>query len=406
MTEFVVKLADERGRVQEQTHPAASAEELRARFLQAGYLVYSVKPKGALAGSSSGKKVKLQAFLVFNQQFVTLIKAGLPIPGSLELLARRQRDENFKAQLENVAARIKTGESLSGAFDAQGGFPLIFTTTLLAGERSGNLAEVLQRFVDFQRVSLTVTKKLKSAMVYPTLLVTLVAGLFVFLISFVVPRFAQLYDQLNAPLPKITVILLEIGNASQKYGLYALPFVLLAGFLAYRWSKTDAGATMIDRVRLSIPLIGNIWLKYQVGLFARTLSTLLTGGLPLVPSLETAARSISSRQVSNAVFASVTQVREGQGLSRSLEATNIFPELAIEMIEVGESTGALPTMLNSVGGFFEEDVDTSTAALLSLIEPTLLIFMGIVVAVILISLYLPILQLGAGAASGQPGAGQ
>lgn len=406
MTEYVVKLADERGRVQEQTLPAASAEELRARFLQAGYLVYSVKPKSALAGGSSGKKVKLQAFLVFNQQFVTLIKAGLPIPGSLELLARRQRDENFKAQLVNVAARIKTGESLSGAFDAQGGFPLIFTTTLLAGERSGNLAEVLQRYVDFQRVSLTVTKKLKSALVYPTLLITLVVGLFIFLISFVVPRFAQLYDQLNAPLPKITVFLLDVGNASQKYGLYVLPFVLLAAFLLYRWSKTDAGATLIDRVRLSIPLIGNIWLKYQVGLFARTLSTLLTGGLPLVPSLETAARSISSRQVSNAVFASVTQVREGQGLSRSLEATKVFPELALEMIEVGESTGALPTMLNSVGGFFEEDVDTSTAALLSLIEPTLLIFMGIVVAVILISLYLPILQLGAGAASGQPGAGQ
>jgi len=407
MTEFVVKLADERGRVQEQTLPAASAEELRARFLQAGYLVYSVKPKGALAGGATGsKKVKLQAFLVFNQQFVTLIKAGLPIPGSLELLARRQKDENFKAQLVDVASRIKTGESLSGAFDVQGGFPLIFTTTLLAGERSGNLAEVLQRYVDFQRVSLTVTKKLKSALVYPTLLITLVVGLFIFLISFVVPRFAQLYDQLNAPLPQITVILLEIGNGSQKYGLYVLPFVLLAGFLAYRWSKTDAGATAIDRVRLSIPLIGNIWLKYQVGLFARTLSTLLTGGLPLVPSLETAARSISSRQVSNAVFASVTRVREGQGLSRSLEATNVFPELAIEMIEVGESTGALPAMLNSVGGFFEEDVDTSTAALLSLIEPTLLIFMGIVVAVILISLYLPILQLGAGAASGQPGAGQ
>lgn len=406
MTEYVVKLADERGRVQEQTHPAASAEELRARFLQAGYLVYSVKPKGALAGGSTQKKVKLQPFLVFNQQFVTLIKAGLPIPGSLELLARRQRDENFKAQLVNVAARIKTGESLSGAFDAQGGFPLIFTTTLLAGERSGNLAEVLQRYVDFQRVSLTVTKKLKSALVYPTLLITLVVGLFIFLISFVVPRFAQLYDQLNAPLPKITVFLLDVGNASQKYGLYALPFVLLTAFLVYRWSKTDAGATAIDRVRLSIPLIGTIWLKYQVGLFARTLSTLLTGGLPLVPSLETAARSISSRQVSNAVFASVTQVREGQGLSRSLESTGVFPELALEMIEVGESTGALPAMLNSVGGFFEEDVDTSTAALLSLIEPTLLIFMGIVVAVILISLYLPILQLGAGAASGQPGAGQ
>jgi type IV pilus assembly protein PilC len=399
MTEFIVKLGDERGRVQEQTHPAASAEELRARFTQAGYLVYSVKARSALGGGTK-KKVKLQSFLIFNQQFVTLIRAGLPITGSLELLARRQKDENFKAQLVNVAARVKTGESLSGAFDAQGGFPLIFTTTLLAGERSGNLEEVLQRYTDFQRVSLTVTKKLKSALVYPALLITLVVGLFIFLITFVVPRFAQLYDQLNAPLPSITVFLLAVGNASQKYGLYALPVLLLGGFLIYRWSKTDAGATLIDRIRLAIPLLGTVWLKYQVALFSRTLSTLLTGGLPLVPSLETAARSISSRQVSNAVFSSVTQVREGQRLSTSLEGTKVFPELAIEMIEVGESTGALPTMLNSVGGFFEEDVETSTAALLSLIEPALLIFMGIIVAVILISLYLPILQLGAGGING------
>ena len=405
MTEFTIKLADERGRMQEQTHPAATAEELRARFTQAGYLVYSIKPRNGIGSGSTRKKVKLQSFLVFNQQFVTLIKAGLPIPGSLELLARRQKDLNFKGQLENVAARIKTGESLSGAFNAQGGFPLIFTTTLLAGERSGNLEEVLQRYTDFQRVSLTVTKKLKSALVYPTLLITLVISLFVFLISFVVPRFAQLYDQLNAPLPKITLVLLQIGNIAQAYGLYLVPLLFVLGYAGYRWSKTDAGAGAVDRLRLGIPLLGVIWLKYQVALFSRTLSTLLTGGLPLVPSLETAARSISSRQISNAVFSSVTQVREGQRLSTSLEGTRVFPELAIEMIEVGESTGALPAMLNSVAGFFEEDVETSLAGVLSLIEPTLLIFMGVVVAVILISLYLPILQLGAGATSGQPGAG-
>ena len=404
MTEFTVKLADERGRVQEQSHAAANAEELRARFTQAGYLVYSVKPKTALTGGgSSRKRVKLETFLVFNQQFVTLIRAGLPITGSLELLARRQRDVTFKAQLENVAARVKTGESLSGAFEAQGGFPLIFTTTLLAGERSGNLEEVLQRYTDFQRVSLSVTKKLKSALVYPTLLITMVFAVIIFLISFVVPRFAQLYDQLNAPLPAITQLLLKLGNGAQAYGLYVIPVVAIAGYLAFRWTKTDAGAIFVDRVRLGIPVIGNVWLKYQVALFSRTLSTLLTGGLPLVPALETAARSISSRQVSNAVFESVTQVREGQGLSKSLETTRVFPELAIEMIEVGESTGALPTMLNSVGGFFEEDVDTSVAALLSLIEPALMIIMGVVVAGILLSLYLPILQLGAGGIGNTPG---
>ncbi|WP_419806090.1 type II secretion system F family protein [Terriglobus sp.] len=394
MTDFVVKLADERGRVQEQTHPASTAEELRARFSQAGYLVYSVKPRSAIAGNRR-KKVKLQSFLVFNQQFVTLIRAGLPIPGSLELLARRQKDENFKAQLENVAARIKTGESLSGAFDAQGGFPLIFTTTLLAGERSGNLEEVLQRYTDFQRVALSTRKKLTSALVYPSLLICLVIGLLIFLLTFVVPRFAQLYDQLDARLPAITTFMLAVGHFAQTYGLYVAVALALGGFLFYRWSRTDAGANFVDKLRLNIPGLGNIWLRYQVALFARTLSTLLTGGLPPVPALETAARSISSRQVSGAVFASVTQVREGQGLARSLEGTRVFPELAIEMIEVGESTGALPTMLNSVAGFFEEDVETSLSAVLSLIEPALLVGMGVLVAFILLSLYLPILQLGA-----------
>lgn len=397
MTEFTIRLADERGRVQQQTHSAATADELRNRFTQAGYYVYSVKPRGVVGGNSKRKQVKLESFLIFNQQFVTLIRAGLPIPGSLQLLGRRQKDLRLKAQLEDIAERVKTGESLSAAFDAQGGFPVVYTTTLLAGERSGNLEEVLQRYLDFQRISLTFRKKLKASMVYPILLVTLVLSLFVFLITFVVPRFAQLYDQLNTPLPAITIFLLHVGNIAQSYGAYIAVALAVGVFLLNRWSKTDAGALAVDRVRLAIPLFGAVWLKYQVALFSRTLSTLLTGGLPLVPSLETAARSISSRQISNAVFNSVTSVREGKNLSYSMETTKVFPELAIEMVEVGESTGALPAMLNSVAGFFEEDVETSLTAAMSLIEPTILILMGIAVAVILMALYLPILQLGAGA---------
>ena len=178
MTEFVIKLADERGRVMEQSHAAATAEELKARFTQAGYYVYSVKAKSALGASK--KKVKLETFLVFNQQFLTLIKAGLPILGSLELLSKRQKIPHFRAQLEDVASRVKTGESISQAFEAQGGFPIVYTTTLLAGERSGNLEEVLQRFLDFQRVSLTFRKKLKASLIYPALLVVMVIGLFIF----------------------------------------------------------------------------------------------------------------------------------------------------------------------------------------------------------------------------------
>jgi type IV pilus assembly protein PilC len=399
LIEFVIRLADERGRVQEQTHSAATAEELRSRFVQAGYHVFSVKARNVLGGSSK-KKVKLETFLIFNQQFLTLIKAGLPILGSLELLGRRQKLPHFRAQLEDVAVRVKTGESISGAFEAQGGFPLVYTTTLLAGERSGNLEEVLQRFLDFQRVSLTFRKKLVASLIYPALLIVMVFGLFTFLITFVVPRFAQLYDQLGVHLPGLTVFLLNLGGYAQKYGVYAAVVLAVVIFLLLRWMKTDAGASTVDRIRIALPLFGGVWLKYQVGLFSRTLSTLLTGGLPLVPSLETAARSIGSRQISNAVFRSVETVREGKGLSVSLQATKVFPELAIEMIEVGESTGALPQMLNSVAEFFEEDVQTNLTAAMSLIEPMILIVMGGVVMTILIALYLPIFSLSAGTGGG------
>ena len=283
MAEFVVRLADERGRVQEQTHTAATEEELRARFTQAGYYVYSVKARGLLAGAGKTKKVKLETFLVFNQQFLTLIRAGLPILGSIELLARRQKLPHFRAQLEDVATRVKNGESISEAFVAQGGFPVVYTTTLLAGERSGNLEEVLQRYLDFQRVSLTFRKKLLASLIYPAVLVVMVIGLFIFLITFVVPRFAELYEQLGTKLPAITTFLLALGTNAQSYGIYALAALALAIFLFVRWIKTDAGANLVDRVRIGLPLIGPVWLKYQVGLFARTLATLLTGGLPLVP---------------------------------------------------------------------------------------------------------------------------
>jgi type IV pilus assembly protein PilC len=392
MTEYTVKLADERGRIQEQVHAAATAEELHSRFTQSGYLVYSVKARSAIGGSSK-KKIKLDVFLVFNQQFLTLIKAGLPILGSLDLLARRQKDLGFRAQLEDVTVRVKTGQSLSEAFEAQGTMPVVYTTTLLAGERSGNLEEVLQRFLDFQRVSLTFRKKLKASLIYPAFLIVMVIGLFIFLITFVVPRFADLYNQLGTKLPTLTVWLLQLGQDMQHYGLFVAPVIAGLIWLLMRWTKTEAGNSFVDRVRIATPVLGGVWLKYQVGLFSRTLATLLTGGLPLVPSLETAAKSIESKQIAKAVYNSVETVREGKGLSVSLDETKVFPELAIEMIEVGESTGALPQMLNSVAEFFEEDVQASLAAIMSLIEPLILIGMGLVVVVVLIALYLPIFSL-------------
>src|SRR5580698_2951649 len=258
MNEFVIKMADERGRVQEQTHAAATAEELRARFTQAGYLVYSVRPRVGFAGGST-RKVKLEPFLIYNQQFLTLIRAGLPILSSLELLAKRQKNPVFRAQLEDVAARVKTGESISTAFEAQGSFPLVYTVTLLAGERSGNLEEVLQRYLDFQRVSLTFRKKLKSSLIYPAFLIVMVIGLLIFMITFVVPRFAQLYDQLGTKLPALTLFMLALGQDVQHYGLYIAIVLGLAVWLFYRWTKTDAGGTAVDKVRVATPVLGSVW---------------------------------------------------------------------------------------------------------------------------------------------------
>ena len=396
MAEFVIKLADERGRVMEQVQTAATAEELRSRFTHAGYHVFSVKSRGGLGGASR-RKVKLEQFLIFNQQFLTLIRAGLPILGSIQMLGKSQKNRQFAAQLEDVGNRVKTGESLSAAFEAQSGIPVMYTTSLLAGERSGNLQEVMERYVNFQRVSLTFRKKLISSLIYPGVLLTLVCSLMIFMFTVVVPQFAKLYDQLGNRLPGITLDLLAFGTFMQHNILWLALGLVIAAVALWRFSLTDKGRDFFDGVRIKMPVAGKIWVKYQVAQFARTLSTLLTGGLPLVPSLETASRSIASRKVSKAVMSSIDTVREGKSLAESLTKTQVFPTLATEMIAVGEQTGALPAMLNSVAEFFEEDVATALTAALALIEPAILIIMGIVVVFILISLYLPIFSLGSGA---------
>jgi type IV pilus assembly protein PilC len=231
-------------------------------------------------------------------------------------------------------------------------------------------------------------------------LLSLVGGLMSFMFVFVVPEFAVLYDQMGNKLPTMTMDLLAFGKYLHHNILWILLIIASTGFGGYRFAITERGRDFIDDFRIKVPVLGKIWLKYQVALFARTLSTLLTGGLPLVPALETAARSISSRHVSKAVMDSISTVREGESLADALIKTEVFPDLAAEMISVGEQTGALPQMLNSVSEFFEEDVATALAAALTLIEPAILIVMGVVVLFILVSLYLPIFSMG-GPSGGQ-----
>lgn len=403
MAEYLVHTADERGHVSEHVEHAASVSELRDRYAQQGLLVTSVKPRGLLgqAGTGRQRRVRLETFIIFNQQFLTLIHAGLPILQGLDLLSRRQKNRYLRSIIENVRQRVRTGELLSEAFrhSAPGAVSKVYTTTLLAGEKSGNLEEVLGRFIAFQRIALAFRKKLLASLVYPALLVTMVTLMFTFLLSFVVPQFQTLYSQIgNASLPALTIFILGVGDFAKRWIFVILGVLATAIFLLWRWSKTEGGALAIDRFRLGLPIGGQIWLKYQVAIFSRTMATLLSGGLPLVQALETAGNSIESKLLSRAILDSVQKVREGRALSRSLEDSKVFPDLAYEMIEVGESTGALPAMLTSVAEFLEEDVQTALSAALSLIEPVILIVMGIVVATVLIALYLPIFQLGAAAA--------
>jgi type IV pilus assembly protein PilC len=402
MAEFLIKVADERGHVQEQVENGFSAADVRDRFAQQGFLVYSVKPRGIITGGKislpGSRRIKPDQFVIFNSQFLTLIRAGLTIVSSLDLLIKRQRNQFFRSTLENVRDRVKSGELLSDAFAAQGVFPKMYTTTVLAGERSGNLEEVLNRYIVFQRMAQTFRKKLQASLVYPALLVVLVICMMGFMLTYVVPKFGELYSQISTTghLPALTVFMLAFADALRHYALLILIIVVGAVVLFWRWKDTEAGSRRLDNFRLGIPVLGGIWLKYQIALFSRMLGTLLSGGLPLVPSMETAASSMQSRALADALLDASHRVREGRSLARSLEDTEKFPDLSVEMIEVGESTGALPAMLVSVAEFYEQDVETALTAIMSLIEPAILIVMGVVVAVVLLSLYLPIFSLGAG----------
>jgi type IV pilus assembly protein PilC len=397
VAEYLLKYADPRGEIHQQVAEAGSEKELRDRYSQQGFLIYSIKARREIAGVAVGggqkKKINLEKFLIFNQQFVTLVRAGLPILKALDLLSERLTDAKLAPYIKAVREEVKNGSLLSDAFARQGVFPPIYVTSVLAGEKSGALGEVLDRYITYQKLALAVRKKLLLSLVYPCLLIVLVICLMVFLVTFVVPKFAELYNSMSAQLPAATRILIAVGTTARSYILFSFLGLVLAAVIFRFWSKTDKGQETMDRWRLRTPLIGEIWIKYQVAQFARVLSTLLVGGIPLLQALETASSSLGTRLLKNTLAEAGKMVKEGQALSAALTHTKIFPGLSIDMIEVGESTGALPQMLASVAEFYEDDVNTRMTASLSLIEPAIMIFMGAFVTFVLVALYLPIFSL-------------
>ncbi len=398
MAEFHCRYASNNGEILTGTFNSPSEADLRHRLNEQGYYVYSIAEKGGMLTLGLGfqprpKKIKNTDFIIYNQQFLALVHAGLPILKSLDLLTQRVKNPRFQFLLTDIAARVKSGALLSEAFEAQGVFPKVYTASLYAGEKSGNLEEVIRRYIEYQRTIDTTKSKIKSAVTYPLILAVLLVVLVTYLLSVVVPQFALFYEGLGAKLPDTTIILIAVSRAIRSQLLTGI-LVIAALIIGTRiWSRSPKGGMTLDTLKLNLPLIGDVWNKFAFSQLSRTLSTLLSGGIPLVNALEIVADSTGNRLVTNAMRAAIVSVREGQSLSKSFEASPIVPELAIEMVQVGESTGSLSEMLRHVADFYDEEVNARLSQIFTYIEPVLLVILATIVAFVLIALYLPIFNL-------------
>lgn len=404
MAEFVCKVGDASGRIFQQVETAQTQDEVRQKLSDRGLLVYNVRDNfnlmSQLGRPRTDHAIRQADFLIFNQQFNTLIRAGLPILKALDLLAERAAAPRLRPILGDVRQRVRDGALLSEALVAQGSFPPVYVTAISAGERSGNLTGVLEQYISYLRVTTGFRRQLITALIYPAILVGAVIIVMSYLVTFAMPRFADLYRDLGVPLPKITQIVLDIALPLRDYFLVFAVVIAIGAVAIFFWTRTEHGALVIDRFKPRIPVLGDVWLKSQVAQFVRTLSTLLAGGTPLVSGLQTSAQAIGSKLISTSVRSASERVKEGESLHASLAETRLIPALALEMIEVGEASGALAAMLTSVAEFYEEEVNTRLQRTLVWISPAILVVMALVIGLILIALYLPMFSLQIGSAAG------
>lgn len=395
--DFVCKIATAGGQVLNQTEQAESESEVRQRLAAQGYYIFSVRPKDWLAAQLASlrprRKVHADDFIIFNQQFLTLSRSGLPLQTSLELLARQARNKDLSKALEDVAREVRAGALLSKAFESTQSFPKIYSATVRAGERSGSLDKVLQQYLSYQKISRGFRKKIVAALIYPGFLVFFLIVLISFVVSFIVPRFAELYSDLQITLPHLTQITIAASLGVRHWALEILLALILGAFgLRTAWQAPRVKLEW-DRIKFKLPLVGSLLLKFSVAEFARSLGTLLQGGLPIVEALETTRESVTSPLIAKAVDSATKEVTAGRSLGASLRATGVFPATALDMIEVGEATGALPAMLESVAEFYEEDVNIDMAALVAMVDPVMISAVAIVVAFVLVAFYLPLFSL-------------
>ncbi len=393
--QFVCRYGTPDGRILTQVQQGADAVSVRRELERQGFHIFEVRQRGVpfqikLPFSTGRKKMPLDEFMAFNQELAALLRAGLPLLQSLELMLERQEETPFADVLTEIRDRVKSGEELSDAFERFGDlFPPLYPSTLKAGERSGELEQVIRRFIRYLKLVIDARKRVVSALVYPAALICLSFAMLAILAVYVVPSFSKFYSDLDAELPAITQVTLAVSFWLRK-NIYVIMTLLIVGTVALKaWSRNPGGRQFLDRLRLKIPLVGDIFHQFALSEFCRSLSTLVAGGIPLISGLETSTSAVSNAYIGESIKPSVDQVRQGQAFHDALDRTEVFPKIAIDMIKVGEETGALPEMLTSVSDYFDERVETKVQRLLTLVEPIMLIVMGVIVALLLISIYLP-----------------
>ena len=397
--EYRCRLGTASGHIIEGVYVADNEATLRRELEDKGLYVLTIQRSGKLplAGAlrlPQRRRVSQREFLVFNQELATLLKAGMPLVQSLDILRQRVDNQLFKSILDDIHERVRGGSSLSEAFEAHGDlFPGVYTASLMAGEKSGNLEQVIRRYVAYAKVIAAVKRRTISALVYPAILTVLSLVVVSIIVLKVVPAFSSFYGQFGKELPLSTRVIVAVSNFLLLYFPFILVAVVAGGAAFWLWLRKPEQRVHFDRFLLRLPFAGDVVQKFSTAQAARTLGTLLGGGIPLVNSLEIAARSIGNRYMATQLMTAGHQVREGSALAAAMLERGAFPDVAIKMVEVGEQTGALQEMLNSLADFFDEEVDTTLARFVTLVEPILLVTMGLVIAALLLALYMPLFQL-------------
>ena len=398
MPQFLCRVATPSGEVIERSYVYADESSLRRDLEGQDLMLLSVRETNSLLGGlarlfSIRKRVSSRDFLLFNQEFSALIRAGLPIVSSLEILLDRRKNETFRTALQDIRDRVKSGEALSEAFEAQGDlFPSLYASTLASGERSGELAEVISRFITYWHNLLRIKRTVVSALIYPVILASLGLGLIALLIFFILPKFSLFLEEMNAELPLISRILIGIAEFSTQNWQILLVVLITSVFAFLFWRRTPGGRLALDRFKLRIPLVGTVVRNYAQNRFTRTLATLQAGGIPLVDSLELSAQAVGNLVYEAGLFEVSEKVRRGGSLWESLDETGLITDITVQMIKVGEATGMLVEMLTNCSDFVDEEIDAQLQRLVSLVEPLMLIFMAVLVGLMLMAVYMPLIQ--------------